>query len=461
MTHQWVDALKFDGRQRDFYDAGQRRLVLRVSKHSKNWRVIIRGDKGQPQGQNIGRFPDVSVKQARELAAAALVRARERRDSGMPAIEAKPAPLKTTPEPVEASQSRALVVVRQIPVDGRPKPDATYRELADYYFQEEPRARNYTSANEIRRMLDKIILPVWGPLPYARIDRDDALDLLAKVARERGPRSADMVLAITRRIANFAQLIDKNYYTPFVKGMAKTDASQRIRSRVLNDAELVVMWEACGKLGTFGALVKCLLLLGQRRTRVATMQRSAIHDGIWHLQFVPKRQKGVPLAIQLPSLVQQIIAEQPTIKGIDWVFPSTRHGRHAKPGAAIGSFCAYAQHKAELDRIMRQRLPDMPQWQLHDLRRTARTRLSQIGVSEERAERVLAHGASLIVQVYNQHRYQNEIGEDLEKLAAHISQLVAPKAPTKAKALKSKPAPRQLGKAGDGARLLPSLPQPN
>lgn len=451
MTHQWVDALKFDGKQRDFYDAGQRRLVLRVSKHSKNWRVIIRSDKGQPQGQNIGRFPEVSVKQARELAAAALVRSRERRDSGM-------APAEASPASVHTSQSRALVVVRQIPVDGRPKPDATYRELADYYFQEEPQARNYTSANEIRRMLDKIILPVWGPLPYARIDREDALDLLAKVARERGPRSADMVLAVTRRIANFAQLIDARYRTPFVRGMAKTDASQRIRSRVLSDAELVVMWDACGKLGTFGALVKCLLLLGQRRTRVATMQRSAIHDGIWHLQFVPKRQKGVPLAIRLPLLVQQIIAGQPTIKGVDWVFPSTRHGRHAKPGAAIGSFCAYAQHKAELDRLMRQHLPDMAQWQLHDLRRTARTRLSQIGVPEERAERVLAHGASLIVQVYNQHRYQNEIGEDLEKLAAHISQLVAPKAPAKAKAQKLKASQRQLGRDGDGGRSQPLSP---
>ena len=75
---------------------------------------------------------------------------------------------------------------------------------------------------------------------------------------------------------------------------------------------------------------------------------------------------------------------------------------------------------------MRQRIPDMPGWTVHDLRRTCRTKLSQLGVSEEIGERVLGHVLPGIVGVYNRHRYEAEMADALQKLADHIALLVDP-----------------------------------
>jgi integrase len=51
-------------------------------------------------------------------------------------------------------------------------------------------------------------------------------------------------------------------------------------------------------------------------------------------------------------------------------------------------FNAWTQRKAELESKL---LKDMPHWQLHDLRRTARSLMSRAGVRPDIAERVLGH----------------------------------------------------------------------
>ncbi|MDZ7798444.1 MAG: site-specific integrase [Patescibacteria group bacterium] len=50
----------------------------------------------------------------------------------------------------------------------------------------------------------------------------------------------------------------------------------------------------------------------------------------------------------------------------------------------------------------------------HDLRRTARTKLAEIGVSDIVAERVLNHKQQGVQAIYNRHRYLEEMREALE-----------------------------------------------
>lgn len=50
----------------------------------------------------------------------------------------------------------------------------------------------------------------------------------------------------------------------------------RICRRILNDEEIRALWSACDAMdgkNIFGAMVKVLLLTGQRRDKVATMKR--------------------------------------------------------------------------------------------------------------------------------------------------------------------------------------------
>jgi integrase len=74
----------------------------------------------------------------------------------------------------------------------------------------------------------------------------------------------------------------------------------------------------------------------------------------------------------------------------------------------------------------------MAPWTYHDLRRTARTMLAELGVSDEIAERVLGHSNGRIAEVYNHHKYWNEKVEALTKLADHVERITrAPAAATR------------------------------
>lgn len=59
-----------------------------------------------------------------------------------------------------------------------------------------------------------------------------------------------------------------------------------------------------------------------------------------------------------------------------------------------------------------------------DLRKTCRTRLTKLGVSEEIAERVIGHTQTKIVRTYNRHDYLDEKREVLELYAAHIEEIL-------------------------------------
>lgn len=387
-----IERLKAEDKPRDFYDAKEQRLVLRVGKNSKTWRILYRDAKGKRSGELIGRWPEFSVKEAREQAARAKIAARDR-------VEHPPAP-----------------------------PEPTYAEVVENYYQRVVLADRLRSARGIKAYLDTVVLPAWGDKAFASIRRGDVTKLLDQVADERGPRAADMVLAFIRRIGNWHQSRTEDYVNPVVKGMSRTKPALRRRKRILDDEEIRVMWHCCEKLGTAGALFRCLLLLCQRRTATATMRWSEITDGVWR-PIRPYRAKGVIEQAKLPPLARTIIEAQPVVLGSDYVFPASRKGRRDGPGENFGSYSAFEQAKSELDKLMRVELPEMPHWTLHDLRRTGRSLLARAGVPQERAERVLAHAVNALVATYDRFAYTDEVNESLATLDALITRIVFPPAP--------------------------------
>ena len=81
------------------------------------------------------------------------------------------------------------------------------------------------------------------------------------------------------------------------------------------------------------------------------------------------------------------------------------------------------QRKDELD----ERLPEMPPWVIHDLRRTARSLMSRANVRPDIAERVLGHKIGGIEGVYDRHAYDVQKAEALNQLAALIESIVNPR----------------------------------
>src|SRR5262249_5305332 len=186
----------------------------------------------------------------------------------------------------------------------------------------------------------------------AEIRRGEIIKLLDKVETERGGHAADEALSVLRIVFDWHAIRDEDFRSPIVKGMARTKAKERRRSRVLDDDELRAVWHAAESLETFGAYVRFLLLTATRRNEAAKMRWNEIKGDVWTIpaaRFKSGYEHSVPLSV--PAL--ELLAAQPRIVGCDFVFFSG-NGRRA-----LNSF---TRGKAAVDRVS-----GVTGWRLPDL----------------------------------------------------------------------------------------------
>jgi integrase len=296
--------------------------------------------------------------------------------------------------------------------------------------------RPLRSADQIQSAFDRLVKPRIGKIGVYELRRSRVAEMLDKVEDEAGPVQADRVRAYLRKALSWYSERDDdfNLNAAFVRVGARANPKERARTRVLSDDELRTIWPLLGEAGTFGALLKTLLLTAQRRDEVATMIWQEIdRDGIWTIpaeRYKTKRSNHVPLSIG----ARAVIEAQPKIDGCDYVFPS----RTNTP------FSGFGKPKARLDKAVQLYLQKqtkngaevkpLPNWTLHDLRRTAKTLMARAGVRPDISERVLGHVIAGVEGTYDRHSYADEKRDALEKLAAMIERILNP-LPTNAEKL--------------------------
>ena len=188
-------------------------------------------------------------------------------------------------------------------------------------------AKGIITSKEKRRYLDKHILPAWGGRDFTSIKRIDVAKLLDTI-EDKGPTAADGALGVIRSIMNWYTTRNDDYVSPIVRGMRRTDPKERARSRTLNDDELRAVWKEAEANGTFGALVRLLLLTGQRRTTVASMRWDDVSvDGTWTIP-AEKREKGTGGELVLPEAALAIIKSQPRFVSNPYVLAVRYAGTH-------------------------------------------------------------------------------------------------------------------------------------
>ena len=282
------------------------------------------------------------------------------------------------------------------------------------------------SADEYESAFRRLAKPKIGKLGIYEVRRSHVVKMLDEIEDENGPVMADRTLAYLRKAFNWYAARDDEFSVPVVRGMGRIKPKARARTRILSEEEIRTIWPHLGKAGTFGALVKTLLLTAQRRDEVAQMTRKEIAaDGIWTIpaeRYKTKRPNFVPLS----KAALDIIKKQPDIKGCDYVFPSS----------AKTPFSGFGKCKASLDAAvlaaMHEKAPrgtkvePLPNWTLHDLRRTAKTLMVRAGVRPDISERVLGHVIAGVEGTYDRHSYVDEKKDALEKLATIIEHILNP-----------------------------------
>jgi integrase len=303
----------------------------------------------------------------------------------------------------------------------------TFGSVAEQWFVAKVAKKGLRSRKEIRRMLDVYTLPSLHEINVFDVGLTTINGLLDRIAdgkiagrngRKLGGRvTADRVCGVIRSILVWYQSRREGYRSPidFRMDLARDHRAteEKQRDRVLDDAEIVALWEATSRLGHRGALVRMLLLTGQRLSKVQQMRWSDLDDGVWTIR-TERREKGNANVLVLPTIVRDLIASLPRIANNGFVFPAA---------SGSGPAGAFTYLKRDLDRL----LPNtMPHWVLNDLRRTARTRLEELDVDYRVAEQVLGHKIKGVEAVYNRAKLIEKKADALARLAAHIATVISP-----------------------------------
>jgi integrase len=188
------------------------------------------------------------------------------------------------------------------------------------------------------------------------------------------------------------------------------------RERVLSADEIRLFWSACGEIGGwFGTIFRLLLLTGQRLREVSDMRRSEIEGDLWRIpgsRTKNRRPHVVPLSPMAQKLIDAAGDRQ-------IVFSAT--------GTTAPSGFSQAKRRLDAEMLAANRGEPIPEWVLHDLRRSAVTGMAELGVRTDVIELVVNHisGARAgVAGVYNKSELLDERRQALSRWADHIERLV-------------------------------------
>jgi len=330
----------------------------------------------------------------------------------------------------EARSLRQRIDRGENPIEDRaPSPRTeTVASIIDDFVVQHVRNKNQPlrSADEYESAFNRLVKPRIGKLGIYEVRRSHVIKMLDEIEDANGPVTADRTLAFVRKAFNWYAIRDDQFIAPVVRGMGRIKPKDRARTRVLSDEEIRIIWPELGQSGTFGAFVKMLLLSAQRRDEVAHMSHKEIgEDGIWTIpaeRYKTKRPNHVPLS----KAALGVIEAQPKIDGCNYIFAS----RAGTP------FSGFGKSKARLDKAVLAamktqakkgaKVEPLPNWTLHDLRRTAKTLMVRASVRPDISERVLGHVIAGVEGTYDRHSYADEKRDALEKLAAMIERILNP-----------------------------------
>lgn len=136
------------------------------------------------------------------------------------------------------------------------------------------------------------------------------------------------------------------------------------------------------------------------------MRFEEVEAGRWIKRETKTRE---PLVITLPWQARELVRARRVELGSGYVLP----------GRKAGMLYACRQRLAAR---LREVVPD---YRHHDVRRTVRTGLAELGVRFEVAEMILGHSRGGITETYDRHRYQGEIAEALQAWADRLEAVTA------------------------------------
>jgi integrase len=366
-----------------------------------SWALRYRAAGGAPRKLTLGPFPALDLKAARRAAEDARGRIAKGED---------PAREKTAARAAAKAEREA---------------DHDLVERVVEQFVERHAKAHTRDWRETERILNRNVVDRWRGRRLSQIGRADVHNLLDAIADRGAPIAANRVLAQLRVMCKWAVGRGIIENSPCEDVKAPASEKGRERDRVLEPAELRLVWDAVDALGwPWSPFVRLLALTGQRRDEIAGMRWSelSLEKAVWMLpgeRSKNRRANEVPLS----AAALEILRSLPRFEKSDLVF--TTNGKTPISG--------FSPMKRRLDNAIaeiaasRGAAPVAP-WTLHDLRRSAASGMASLGIGPHIVEAILNHKSGTVrgvAAVYNRYTYGPEKRAALAAWATRVEAIVS------------------------------------
>lgn len=283
------------------------------------------------------------------------------------------------------------------------------RSVVDEYIAVKQGEVRSGTLRELTRYLTGAYFKLLHAMPVDSITRKDVASQILAVQRQHSATVAALARTALGAFFTWTMTMGLTESNP-VLGSAQPKIAPA-RERVLNDAELASIWNACQD-DDHGKIIRLLILTGCRRAEVGGMCWSEIDSerGTW---TIPKERSKNGRAHSLPLMpaALDILGTVPRLASRDHLF-----GARSSAG-----FCTWAEGKRALDARS-----GVTGWVVHDLRRSTATKLADIGIAPHVIEQILNHQSghrSGVAGVYNRSSYEREVRAALALWSDHMRSL--------------------------------------
>jgi integrase len=293
----------------------------------------------------------------------------------------------------------------------------TINNLITEYWDK--RLSKLKSGPATRRLLEKDLTTSWGKRKVSGIKTRDIVLLLDNVA-ERAPVTRNRLHTAINGLFTFAVSRGIVDISPCAN-ISRID--EQTRDRVLTDEEIILLWEALDienkKIDIYPLtklVLKMILLTGQRPGEVAGMSKDELADNDGHPWWrIPENRMKTktPHDVPLNNLAMDLVNTAIKLSGGSrFVFRSSF--KKDAPISVRAVSRAVVRHLSDMK---------LDKFTPHDLRRTCRTGLAKLKVSDVVAEKVLSHRLQGVLGIYNRASYEQERLNALHLWEGHIKNI--------------------------------------
>ena len=303
--------------------------------------------------------------------------------------------------------------------------ELAFNAVADRFEKLEAPVRWAKSGEFVKATLRLHLRPKLGKRPLPSITGAEVIALLDDM--DSGAALRRNTYAVAHRLFKWAVGRGDIERSPLEGFEAPAFAPSR--DRVLDDRELKLVISASMSLGSiYGALIRLLLLTGQRRDEVAALDwRELQRDRSEWLLPAIRAKNGKP---HLVPLSPQIVAELDALAGgEDWPLM----GYVLTTDAGKTRVSGFSKAKRKLDEtisklIADENLPSFEPWRFHDLRRSVATGMQRLRISSDWIEAVQNRRKAGVAAIYQRYDYGQEKREALERWDTHVRLVMADEA---------------------------------